>query len=105
MATTISTGTALIYAYKLRESDAQKFGLDPNEVRLAYQADEPFFPHQCDFGKFFMAHMLKDFRARGGEIRVIHDSKGLVLPLSEDKVQVSVSKELLREWELSDLLQ
>ena len=94
--------TALIYAY--RTKDAEKWGIDPKKIDLAYQVDQPLAPHQCDFGKDLTAHMLREFKEAGGAIRVINSDKELILPLSEHKVLVSVPQKLLREWELSDLL-
>ena len=38
------TPTALIYAYKTKE--AEGFGLNPEEIHLAYQVDQPLCPHQ-----------------------------------------------------------
>ena len=55
------TKTALVYAYRTR--DAEKWGIDPSKINLAYQVDQPLAPHQCDFGKNFTAHMLREFKA------------------------------------------
>ena len=94
--------TALVYAYKTR--NAEKWGIDPNEVSLAYQVDQPLAPHQCDFGREFTAHMLREFKNAGGTIRVINTDEELIMPLSEHKILVPVPQRLLQEWELSDLL-
>ena len=94
--------TALIYAYKTR--NAEKLGLDPERINLAYQVSESLALHQCDFGKEITAYVLRKFKEEGGAIRVINSEKELVLPLREEKVLVPVPKELLQEWELSDLL-
>lgn len=96
------TKTALVYAY--RTKDAEKWGIDPNKINLAYQVEQPIFPHQCDFGKDNTAYMLREFKATGGAIRVISSDKELIMPLSEHKVLVPVPQRLLQEWELSDLL-
>jgi len=103
METEAYTKIALVYAY--RTKDAEKRGIDPNEINLAYQVDQPLAPHQCDFGKEFTAHSLREFKAAGGAIRVINSDSELIMPLSEHKVLVPVPQELLKEWELSDLLE
>ncbi|MBU1201027.1 MAG: hypothetical protein KJ583_04405 [Nanoarchaeota archaeon] len=102
METEIYTRTALVYAYKTR--DAGKWGIDPSTINLAYQVAEPLTPHQCDFGKDFIAHMLREFKDAGGTIKVINKTDELILPLSEHKVLVPVPKKLLQEWELTDFL-
>ena len=94
--------TALIYAYKIR--DAEKYGINPYSIRLAYQVDQPIAPLQCDFGKDFTAPLLKKFKEEGGVIKVINSEEELVLPLAEEKVMVPVPEQLLVDWELSDLL-
>jgi hypothetical protein len=94
--------TALVYAYKTK--DAEKWGIDPNEISLAYQVDQPLFPHQCDFGKELTAYMLREFKNEGGIIKVINSNEGLIIPLSEHKVLVPVPQRLLQEWKLSELL-
>ena len=102
MGTETYAETALIYAYRTR--DAEKWGVDPNEIKLAYQVDQPFNPHQCDFGKNFTVHMLRDFKEKGGAIKTINSDEELIIPLPEDKILVPVPQSLLQEWELSDLL-
>lgn len=94
--------TALIYAYRMK--DAEKLGIDPNKISLAYQVDQHFAPHQCDFGKDFTAYMLREFKNTGGLIRVINTNEELIMPLSKHKVLVPVPPKLLQEWGLSDLL-
>jgi len=94
--------TALIYAYKTR--DAEKYRINPDSIRLAYQVSQPLAPFQCDFGKDFTAHLLKKFKEEGGAIKVINSGEELVLPLAEEKILVPVPKDLLDDWELSDLL-
>jgi hypothetical protein len=94
--------TALVYAYKTK--NAEKWGIDPNEIGLAYQVDQPLFPHQCEFGKGLTTPMLREFKNEGGAIKVINTTEELIMPLSEHKVLVPVPQKLLQEWELSDLL-
>jgi len=94
--------TALIYAYKTK--NAEQFGLDPEEIHLAYQVDQPFFKHQCDWGKDSTKQMLKNFKEEGGYIKVINSKKELILPLPEHNVIIPVPQNLLKEWELTDLL-
>ncbi len=88
---------ALIYAYKTR--DAEKLGLDPNEINLAYQVNQPLFSHQCDCGKENTAPMLGEFKERGGIIRVINNNRELIIPLTKHKILVPVPQELLQEWD------
>lgn len=102
MGTAIYTERALIYAYKTR--DAEMCGLDPKQISLAYQVDQPFNPHQCDFGRDFTAAMLKDFKTRGGTIHIIEREDQLILPLDEHKVLVPVPQPLLKDWGLADLV-
>lgn len=94
--------TALIYAYKTR--NAEKLGVNPDKICLAYQVDHPIDSFQCDFGKDLTAYLLTEFKKQGGTVRVINSEKELVLPLADEKIQVPVTKDLLQEWELSDLL-
>jgi hypothetical protein len=95
--------TALVYAYKTK--DAEKWGIDPNEVSLAYQVSQPLAPHQCDFGKDMTSRSLKEFKHYGGGIKLVTKKEDLVLPLSEHKVLVlPVPPQLLKEWGLVALL-
>ncbi len=94
--------TALIYAYKTK--NAGEWGIDPERVDLAYQVDQPSFPHQCDFGKELTAGMLREFKSRGGRVRVINSQDELVVPLSEHKSLVPVPQRLLKEWGLAELV-
>jgi len=94
--------TALIYAYKTK--NAERWGINPNEISLAYQVNQPLVPHQFDCGKELTAHMLREFKTAGGIIRVINTKEELIMPLSKHKVLVPVPQILLQEWELNDLL-
>jgi len=95
--------TAFIYAYKTK--DAEKWGIDPNEVSLAYQVQQPLAPYQCDDGKSSTAYMLREFKKAGGLLKVMKSDKDLVIPLSEHKILVlPVLPELLQEWGVSSLL-
>lgn len=94
--------TALVYAYKTKS--AERFGIDPERIDLAYQVNQPLFPYQCDFGRSLTKVSLRKFKEEGGVIRVINSEKELIIPLPEHKVLVPVPKKLLKEWELSDLV-
>ena len=99
--------TALIYAYKTK--NAESFGLNSEMINLAYQINQPLAPYQCDFGKEMTANMLKKFKKEGGDVMVVNNEKELVLPLSEHKILVPVTlpvtRTLLQEWGLSDIIQ
>lgn len=94
--------TAFIYAYKIR--NAEKWGINPDEISLAYQVNQPLASHQCDFGKHSTAYMLREFKKTGGLLKVINTERELIMPLSEHRVLVPVTPRLLQEWGLSNLL-
>jgi len=101
--TNVFPRTAFIYAYKTK--DAEKWGIDPNEISLAYQVKQPLAPYQCDDGRSSTAYMLREFKKAGGLLRVMQSEKDLVIPLSEHKVPVfPVPQQLLIEWGVSELL-
>ena len=101
--TNVFPRTAFIYAYKTRH--AEKWGIDPNEISLAYQVKQPLAPYQCDDGKHSTAYMLREFKKAGGLLRVMASEEDLVIPVSEHKVLVfPVPQELLQEWGVKELL-
>ena len=93
---------ALIYAYKIKNTEKESIVND--KIYLAYQVKQPLFSYQCDFGKNFTAHMLKEFKESGGLIKIINDKKELVLPLNNNKILVPVPDKLLKEYRVKDLI-
>ena len=98
--------TALIYSYKTK--DAAKWGLNPEIVSIAYQVrdDSAIHAHyQCDWGRDMTYRMLNKFKEEGGIITLVKSESNLIIPLHPTKLlTLPVSQELLKEWELSDLL-
>ena len=95
--------TAFIYAYRVK--DAEKFSLNPNELHVAYQVDDPLFRHQCDWGRDFTRHFLRKFKDDGGKFRLVQNQNEFIIPLPEWNNPVFPFPEhLLKEWELSDIL-
>lgn len=97
---------ALVYAYKTK--DAHRYGLNPHDIHLAYQVNHVGLPeanHQCEWGKDATAYFLREFKERGGIVKVVNTKRELVIPLADTKVQVHVPKRLIKEWGLTDLIE
>ena len=92
----------LVYAYRV--VGYEQFGVDSQEVRLAYQVRQPLASFQCDFPRGIMEDMLRNDIKDRGVVRIVRGHHQLALPLSLEKELVPVTTKMLSEYGVLDLV-